>query len=85
MVDGTTSGPDPAEETAARDAHEPSPPDRSPHRVRIPGFARADGDIGLGDAVTRVTAAVGIRPCGGCARRAAALNRWMTIEGGRER
>ncbi|KFG05360.1 MULTISPECIES: hypothetical protein [Streptomyces] len=85
MVDGTTSGRDPADEPVARDAHEPSRPRRSPHRVRIPGFAPADGDIGLGDAVARATAAVGIRPCGGCARRAAALNRWMTVEGRRER
>ncbi|EMF55577.1 MULTISPECIES: hypothetical protein [Streptomyces] len=85
MVDGTTSGRDPAEETVARDSHGPSRPARSRHRVRIPGFAREDGDIGLGDAVARVTAAVGVRPCGGCERRAAALNRWMTIDGGRER
>lgn len=69
----------------ARDSYAPSRPDRSRRRVRIPGFAREDGDIGLGDAVARVTAAAGIRPCGGCERRAEALNRWMTIGGGRER
>jgi hypothetical protein len=49
-----------------------------PHRVRLPGFIR-DQEIGLGDAVKRVTYAVGIRPCGGCERRAAALNRWMVF------
>ena len=47
-----------------------------PLRVRLPGFV-AEQDIGLGDVVTRVTSAFGIRPCGGCLDRAAALNRWM--------
>ena len=46
----------------------------SPHRIRLPGFV-TDEDIGLGDAIKRVTYALGIRPCGGCERRAAALNR----------
>ena len=45
-----------------------------PRRIRLPGFV-ADEDIGLGDAIKRVTYALGIRPCGGCERRAAALNR----------
>jgi hypothetical protein len=49
-----------------------------PHRVRLPGFVR-DEDIGLGDAVKRMTYAMGIRPCAGCERRAAALNRWMVF------
>ena len=49
-----------------------------PHRVRLPGFVR-DEEIGLGDAVKRVTYALGMRPCGGCERRAAALNRWMVF------
>lgn len=48
------------------------------HVVRLPGFI-SDEDIGLGDAVKRVTGAFGIRPCGGCNRRAAALNRWMAF------
>jgi hypothetical protein len=43
-----------------------------PLSVPVPRLKR---DIGLGDAVKRVTAAVGIRPCGGCGQRAAALNR----------
>jgi hypothetical protein len=47
-----------------------------PFRVRLPGFI-SDEEIGLGDAVKRVTYAVGLTPCGGCERRAAALNRWM--------
>jgi hypothetical protein len=45
-----------------------------PYRVRLPGFV-AKEDIGLGDVVKRVTSSVGIRPCGGCMKRAAALNR----------
>ena len=48
----------------------------SPHRVRLPGFV-SEEEIGLGDAVKRVTNAVGIRPCGGCEKRAQTLNRWM--------
>lgn len=52
----------------------------SPHRVRLPGFV-TDEDIGLGDAVKRVTYALGIKPCSGCERRAAALNRWFVFTG----
>jgi hypothetical protein len=54
--------------------------ERQPHRVRLPGFV-SDEDVGLGDAIKRVTYAVGIRPCGGCERRAAALNRWFVFTG----
>lgn len=46
------------------------------HRVRLPGFLIED-EIGLGDAIKRVTYAMGIKPCGGCEKRAAALNQWM--------
>jgi hypothetical protein len=49
-----------------------------PLRVRLPGFV-AEENIGLGDVVTRVTSAFGIRPCGGCLDRAAPLNRWMAF------
>jgi hypothetical protein len=48
------------------------------HRVRLPGFIVED-EIGLGDVIKRATSAVGIRPCIGCERRAAALNRWMVF------
>jgi hypothetical protein len=51
-----------------------------PCRVRLPGFV-GDEDIGLGDAIKLVTYAFGIRPCGGCERRAAALNRWFVFTG----
>jgi hypothetical protein len=52
--------------------------DRPAHEVRLPGFV-TDEQIGLGDAITRVTSYIGLRPCGGCQRRAAALNRWMVF------
>ncbi len=48
----------------------------SHHRVRLPGFI-IDEEIGLGDVIKRVTYAVGIKPCSGCDKRAAAYNRWM--------
>jgi hypothetical protein len=44
------------------------------HRVRLPGFI-TDEEIGLGDVIKRATSYIGIKPCGGCERRAAALNR----------
>ena len=53
---------------------------RQPYRARLPGFVN-DEDIGLGDAIKRVTSTFGIRPCGGCERRAAALNRWFVFTG----
>jgi hypothetical protein len=46
--------------------------------VRIPGFV-SDEQIGLGDVVSRVTYGFGIKPCGGCGRRAAALNRMVVF------
>lgn len=49
------------------------------YRVRLPGFITSDDEVGLGDVVNRVTYAMGIKPCGGCERRAAALNRWMVF------
>ncbi len=52
------------------------------YRVRLPGFI-TDKEVGLGDVIKRATSAVGIRPCGGCERRAAALNRWIVFSGRR--
>jgi len=51
-----------------------------PHRVRLPGFI-IDEEIGLGDVIKRTTAYIGIKPCGGCEGRAAALNRWVVFTG----
>lgn len=56
---------------------------REPVRVRLPGFV-ADDDIGLGDVIKRATASFGIRPCGGCQRRAEILNRRIVFTGNRE-
>jgi hypothetical protein len=53
-----------------------------PHRVRLPGFLLEE-DVGLGTVVKRVTSTFGIRPCGGCERRADRLNRWLVFTGSR--
>ena len=57
---------------------------RQPYRVRLPGFI-ADEEVGLGEVIKRATASVGLRPCGGCARRAAALDRWLVFSGRQSR
>ncbi len=62
-------------ETTKNHREEPQP---HPHRVRLPGFL-IDEETGLGDAIKRVTYAMGIKPCGGCEKRAAVLNRWMAF------
>ncbi len=54
----------------------PDTAERQPHRVRLPGFL-IEEEVGLGDVIKRVTYAMGIKTCGGCENRAAALNRWM--------
>lgn len=46
--------------------------------VRLPGFM-VEEPIGLGDVVKQVSYVVGIKPCGGCEQRAAALNRWVVF------
>jgi len=56
--------------------------ERQSYRARLPGFI-SDEDIGLGDVIKRATSAIGIRPCGSCEQRAAALNRWLTFSGRR--
>ena len=58
--------------------------ERQPYRVRLPGFI-SEEDVGLGDVIKRATSAAGIRPCGGCEKRAASLNRWLTFSGRRSR
>lgn len=49
-----------------------------PHRVRLPGFV-SDRQIGLGDVLQQATYVLRIKPCDSCARRAAALNRWIVF------
>jgi len=50
--------------------------------VRLPGFV-SESEVGLGDIIKLATSAIGIRPCGGCERRAAALNKLITVGGRR--
>jgi len=57
---------------------DPDHDEHPPRRVRLPGFI-ADEEIGLGDLIKRTTSYFGIQPCGGCGRRADALNRWMVF------
>jgi hypothetical protein len=52
--------------------------ERQAYRVRLPGFVK-DEEVGLGEVIKRATYSVGVRPCGGCGRRAAALNRWVVF------
>ena len=58
-------------------------PAHAPHRVRLPGFVN-EADIGLGEVTKKATAYFGIRPCGGCARRAAYLDSWLVFSGRRK-
>jgi hypothetical protein len=45
--------------------------------MRLPGFITEE-EVGLGDVIKKVTYAIGFKqPCGGCQKRAAALNRRM--------
>lgn len=49
-----------------------------PHHIRLPGFILHE-EIGLGDVIKRTTTVLGVPPCDDCARRAAALNRWLVF------
>ena len=62
----------------------PDQHDHAPHRVRLPKFI-TDEEIGLGDVIKRTTSYLGIASCGGCGRRANALNRWLVFTGGPSR
>jgi hypothetical protein len=64
------------------DLYAPKTTDPPRPRIRLPGFI-TEREIGLGDLVKKVTYSAGIKPCGGCERRAAALNRWVTVGVGR--
>jgi len=61
--------------TASQPAEAPQP-----HRLTLPRFL-LKYEIGLGDLIKRMTSAVGIKPCVGCERRAATLNRWLVLSG----
>jgi hypothetical protein len=64
------------EESEGNDS--PDQSEHPPHRVRLPGFI-IDEEAGLGDVIKRATSYFGIKSCGGCEQRAAALNRWMVF------
>lgn len=50
-------------------------PVQYPTVVRIPTPFAVSGEVGLGDVIKQVTAALGIPPCAPCQARAEALNR----------
>jgi hypothetical protein len=51
-------------------------PQRQPLQIHLPGFI-TEKEAGLGDVVKRITYSVGIKPCSGCEKRAAAMNQWI--------
>ena len=55
-------------------------PGEEPYRLRLPGFVAGE-EVGLGDVVKRVTRTFGLKPCGGCEKRAVSLNRWVVVSG----
>lgn len=59
-------------------AKPPEPRTTKPFEIRLPRFV-TEREVGLGDAASRAARAFGLRPCGGCARRAEAMNRWAVI------
>jgi hypothetical protein len=54
-----------------------------PRRLLLPVPIKKD--VGLGDVVKGLTAAVCIKPCSGCDGRAAALNRLLVLSGRRRK
>lgn len=70
-----------SDELAPKSEHN-QPDTQSIYRMRLPGFL-VETEIGLGDVIKRATSAMGIKPCGSCEQRAAALNRWMMFSGRR--
>jgi len=51
------------------------------HKIGLGGVAL--GSLGLGDAIKRGTAAVGIKPCKACRKRAEKLNQLFPFRQGR--
>jgi hypothetical protein len=47
-----------------------------PIRIPVPGLNRT---VGLGQAIKKLTSAVGVSACGGCQRRAAQLDRRVVL------
>jgi len=68
--------------TAEKAVEQPEEPasgvtQKARYRIGVPGLS--SGEVGLGDAISRAASAVGIAPCGGCGRRAQALNAWVSF------
>lgn len=57
---------------------------KPPQPIRIP-VPMLKQSIGLGQTVKRMTSALGIRTCGGCQRRAQALDRRIVLTPPRSR
>jgi hypothetical protein len=53
----------------------------APVRVRVGRRLPAGHSVGLGSLIARVTSFFGVHPCGGCARRAAVLDRRVVLTG----
>lgn len=49
------------------------------HVIGLPSFL-VDKPIGLGDVIKRATTRMGVKPCGGCNKRAEQLNQWVRLE-----
>lgn len=55
------------------------PQPATPFRLRVPVGLQDGQQIGAGDLLKRVTAALGVQPCQPCEARAEALNRLLTL------
>lgn len=55
---------------------------KKPVQIPIPWLRRGTA-LGAGDVIKQMTNAVGIKPCGGCQRRAAILNGRIVFVGRR--
>lgn len=53
-----------------------TPQEAAPYGLPLPGLEK---EIPLGEFLQRMTLRLGKNPCGGCARRAAAMNRWLVF------
>jgi hypothetical protein len=72
-----------AQEKAQMNPNQAKKEEDRPFQLRLPGFIVEE--VGLGDAIKHATSAIGIRPCGNCARRAGVLNRWVVLSPWRSR
>ncbi|WP_147312295.1 hypothetical protein [Thermomonospora umbrina] len=75
---GTSSASPSGVEPPAPDGDQVAAAGSARFRVRLPGFLVAE-ETGLGDVIKQATSSAGIKPCGGCGRRADALNRWVSV------